>query len=488
MAFGAAAGAATAGAASQAAAGRQANTGPAKPVGSNDTQQKVLNAVNIRGSKGEHVNSFMRAQFADFDYKDTTIIVDNANPEYNLSFEQSFNIDETLIEIFANKLLILTLIESLPKEKTAQLGTVEVSLYKPFLKYFTRDPEVPDAPIPTCPLVYRENLPIVYANPKLLAPSPESLKSTPECTLEVVLSRPLLRPDEIMNGNFVAVRVEDVYPVPDEWTTKEGNEKDLNSNLFTYMINITLPSENGGERIVSVPNGTLVACEAPVTSDPSVNVPQTVTISDLRREQGKSESSASLAGLNPSQTAEEPDGDAVDTKETKKVVFGSSLIIYLSPTVVECVRKYAQEKRPLEVEPKFASVVDTYANKYRGRAAIEVSMMMFPNIIGIKDPNNVYRMIGSAITMDFMLSMPLIDKKKLQMVKVQILQVIHPQGIYGLWLIMHYDACLFVRHKYHQITKTVSDFIPKRHVPPNLLFEKRSKQAEDDYRTKINQI
>ena len=31
---------------------------------------KVLSGKNIRGAKGEHVNSFVRIQFADFEYKD----------------------------------------------------------------------------------------------------------------------------------------------------------------------------------------------------------------------------------------------------------------------------------------------------------------------------------------------------------------------------------------------------------------------------------
>jgi hypothetical protein len=34
---------------------------------------KVLNGKNIRGAKGEHVNSFIRIQFADFDYKDVNV-------------------------------------------------------------------------------------------------------------------------------------------------------------------------------------------------------------------------------------------------------------------------------------------------------------------------------------------------------------------------------------------------------------------------------
>lgn len=55
---------------------------------------KVLQATNIKGSKGEHVNSYIRSQFADFDFKDSNIITDNANPEYNLSYDHSFVVDD----------------------------------------------------------------------------------------------------------------------------------------------------------------------------------------------------------------------------------------------------------------------------------------------------------------------------------------------------------------------------------------------------------
>ncbi|KAI8929249.1 hypothetical protein BC831DRAFT_6458 [Entophlyctis helioformis] len=452
---------------------------------------KVINAVNIRGSKGEHVNSFIRAQFADFDFKDTSIVVDNSNPDFNLSFDQTFNVDETLIEIFANKVISLTLIESLPKEKTAILGTAELSLYKAFLKYFTREPES-DTPIPPSPLVFRETVPVVYANPKLLSPAPESQKTTPECTIEVSLSRPLLRPEDILNGNFVTLRVDDVWPVPDEWTTKEGNEKDINSNIFTYTVNLTLPCESGGERVVSIPNGTIVAYEAPVSTDPSASVPQTITLSDVRKEQSTTDpADGGAGGPSAPQPADDGDQKEVETKESKKIVWGSSTVIYIGPSALERIRKLAHDKRPLEIEftrvvqAKFASVVDNMASKYRGKAGIDVAMMMYPNVIGIKgrfmmdvvettdsailnstaaidapvshkskkDPNNIYRNIGTGIGLELMLSAPLIDKKKLQ-----------------------------------AITKSVTDFIPKRFVPPGLQFEKRSKLAEDNFRTKINEI
>jgi hypothetical protein len=55
----------------------------------------VQNAKNLKGSKAA-LNSFVRAQFADFDYKDSAIINDSMNPEYGLTHELKFNVDEVL--------------------------------------------------------------------------------------------------------------------------------------------------------------------------------------------------------------------------------------------------------------------------------------------------------------------------------------------------------------------------------------------------------
>ncbi|KAH6572162.1 hypothetical protein BASA50_005685 [Batrachochytrium salamandrivorans] len=454
------------------------------------TNGLVINATNIRGAKGEHVNSFIRTQFADFDYKDTVTIMDNGNPEYNLSYEHTFNVDEALIETFSNKLLTLNLIESLPKEKTALLGTAELSLDKPFIHYAGRELEK-ETPVSLPTLVFRETVPIIYSNAKLLVSLPEFQRTAPECVVEVLLSRPLLSHNDFINGNFVNLHIDSVYPVPDEWNVKESSEKDLNSNIFTYCINLTLPNEIGGERVVSILNGSLVACETPPLIDPYNNTPHTITLTDTRKEQGIMESTGQTTSSTVLQTITDTEHNTIKPKETKRVSWASSVVVYIGPIALDRIRQKAIEKRPLELEftrtlmTKFTSVVDTFASKYHGKANIDVSMLMYPNIIGIKgrfpldavnsnesiaqtsnllsephmlqkgvkDTSNLYHNINSAISMELILSAPLIDKKKLK-----------------------------------AITKSVGDFIPKRYIPETLLFEKRSKQAKDDYRTKINEI
>lgn len=171
--------------------------------------------------------------------------------------------------MFANKMLSITLIESLPKEKTAVLGTAELCLFKKFLKYFTK--ETPDSVVPECPLTIREVLPIVYANTKLLGPDTTTKVvgsvevKIPEIILEISISRPLIEATALQHGVFVNLNIEDLHPLPEEWSIKEGNDKDLNSSnylliidIYTYTLNIHVPSDKEAGRVIIIPNGNLI--------------------------------------------------------------------------------------------------------------------------------------------------------------------------------------------------------------------------------------
>ena len=46
------------------------------------------------------------------------------------------------------------------------------------------------------------------------------------------------------DGNFINIKIDDLFPLPEEWSTKEGNKKDLNSSylIFNYRF-IFIPSK-----------------------------------------------------------------------------------------------------------------------------------------------------------------------------------------------------------------------------------------------------
>ena len=133
------------------------------------------------------------------------------------------------MEIFANKLITLSFIESLPKDKTALLGTAEISLFKPLFRYFNREGDS-EVQVPPPPVYVKESFPINYVNPKMLPTEP--VKIVPECTVEISLSRPVLTQEELQNGIFATVKLDDISPLPEELTLREGNEKDLTTSNY----------------------------------------------------------------------------------------------------------------------------------------------------------------------------------------------------------------------------------------------------------------
>ena len=141
---------------------------------------------------------------------------------------------QNLIDTFLNKKLNITLIESLPKEKTQILGTAEIAFGSTFLKYQHRDPDsdADETPLPPPPLHLKETVPITYNNLKLLPPPSKDgeIANLPEITIEASISCPLIDPEVAEAGNFLTIKLDDLHPVPEEWTLKEGTEKDMNSS------------------------------------------------------------------------------------------------------------------------------------------------------------------------------------------------------------------------------------------------------------------
>jgi hypothetical protein len=201
-----------------ASAATTSNGGSGIPI---QNSKSVLNiriprAKNLRGSKGEKINSIVRAQFSDFDYKDSDVINETPDPEWGFNMDLDLQVDDKLIDMFITKKLVITVIEMLPKEKTAVLGTCELSLYAPFVSTYGRDIEL------------KKTLNIMAVAGK--GGQSEQLSSTVE--VEVSLSNPLL-PVEVMEaGNLMTITVDEMIPVPEEWMLKEGTEKDLNSSKY----------------------------------------------------------------------------------------------------------------------------------------------------------------------------------------------------------------------------------------------------------------
>ncbi|KAJ3075167.1 Cilia- and flagella-associated protein 70 [Podochytrium sp. JEL0797] len=499
------------------AAEKDAVTAPTVPPGSVLLAVRIGRAANIRGAKGEKVSSFIKVQLADFDYKDSAVVPDTPIPDYNFSHDQIFHVDETLIDIIANKKLSITLIESLPKDKTQILGCTELSLAS-FLKYPARDPNSP----PTTPyalpnLNVRESVSFTYLNPKLLPPPPKEgdPNNQPEITVEVSLSGPLIAPEVVEQGNFLYVKLEDVYPVPDEWTLKEGNEKDLNSNIYSYSVSFAVPAESVPERLVTIPAGSLLHCEAVIPDSPTIG-PQPIYQIKPDATPGCTTTENGAPGSSPSGATDEGpsmaigappaplESNAADSSSAKqsfkKVAWvgaggagAGAYVVWIPPDAVVKLRERIVAKTGLEIEfaremqPKFAHVVDPNAAKYKGKTVIDWASLMWPRVMGLKGrfsladggadsgmeyssgkakkgssgkeeaghsgDSSIYKALASHIGLEIMVEKPLLDKKKLQ-----------------------------------PITKSVVDFIPTRTMPAKLLYQKRAEMADEGFREQIQEV
>lgn len=90
------------------------------------------------------------------------------------------------------------------------------------MKYFTQ--EDPEARIPECNLSISKVLPIATNKVGVNA------QENPTISVEVTLSKPLIPTQVLQNGIFATLKPEEVYPVPEDWSLREGNEKDPNSS------------------------------------------------------------------------------------------------------------------------------------------------------------------------------------------------------------------------------------------------------------------
>ncbi|KAI8821418.1 uncharacterized protein EV422DRAFT_528079 [Fimicolochytrium jonesii] len=487
---------------------------------------KVASARNIKGAKGEKVSSFVRIQLADFDFVDSPVVPDNPNPQYDFTWEQTFNVNEALIDTFFNKKLSFTLFESLPKEKTAILGDCALSMAPHFLKYTPRDPSTPDTPPPAPPLTFQQTQPITYTNTRLLGKDADDpARIGPDFEIVVGISRPLIAPEVVEQGTFLALKVNDVAPVPEEWSTKEGNEKDLNSNIYSYALNFYLPAESVQERPISIACGTLVMSDSPIATDPSQTTPQPILLPKPSTAAIPTPTSTTGDPQPTADTTESilPPADTTDPtapapalavigEPVKKVSWGAcgTYTIWVPPQAVVRLREKIVRKEAVEVEftrtlhPRFAHLPDTSCAKYRGRATLDLSCLLFPRVIGVRGrwpvdvvlpdvqptpgtadgfkgssvgldvpPHggtttagpggkkrrdeaasaNFYKTLGTTLGLELLLEKPLLDKKKLQ-----------------------------------PITKHVSDFIPPRTIPADLLFTKRSARADEDYTAQLQKV
>jgi hypothetical protein len=113
----------------------------------------------------------------------------------------------------------LTLIEQLPKDKQAVLGQGDLALFPHFFKPLAPVNEGEDSP----------GLPLTLTRSIVIGPA-KSGEPTSEVEVTITFSRELISMATFEDGNFLTIKVEDMRSLPEDWSAKEGNEKDLSSS------------------------------------------------------------------------------------------------------------------------------------------------------------------------------------------------------------------------------------------------------------------
>lgn len=231
---------------------------------------KVNYGKCIRGSKGDHVNAFLKVQLGEIESLPSDIVTGDGSPAFNFEFSHDFVNDESFIEWLANTKCVIQLYENQGKDKSTILGTAETFIYNLF---FSR-PNAEETPrVPLSLLQSRPNsskpsladkkiapvharqvttlIPVAYANPKLLAADSE-----PRLEVEFSFSKTIVSAENFDKSNILTMHVGELGGVafPNEWT---ANKDDKSS--FQLHLRIPTNSESGeGERTVVVPGGTLL--------------------------------------------------------------------------------------------------------------------------------------------------------------------------------------------------------------------------------------
>jgi hypothetical protein len=134
-----------------------------------------------------------------------------------------------------NRKMQFSVIEQLPKEKTQLLGTAELALYPHFFRPAPQPAgsDAQKAPAAGSPPTMPPNTVLRQWVP-LLAPGATGKPGDagPEVEVEIQLSRPVFSADTLESGNIMTLKIEDMVNLPDDWTLKEGNDKDPQSSMF----------------------------------------------------------------------------------------------------------------------------------------------------------------------------------------------------------------------------------------------------------------
>ncbi|XP_015774260.1 PREDICTED: cilia- and flagella-associated protein 70-like [Acropora digitifera] len=204
----------------------------------------VLRCKNLKGSKGDSLNSLVRVEFGASLLGESSKVeanIETHTTEYNFSasFDCSFE-DTSCLDAISYKPVTATVIEVLPKdrkgkeEKTNVLGQSCIDLI-PLLRGETK-------------------FSVVQGVHPLTPPTEATIVEhvLPEIEVHVSVSQSLLTETQLNSSNLLSVHVNSVYSVPEAWQVQMAQQ-------FNYTVSLPVPLSKGKENTIVLSNGTLRA-------------------------------------------------------------------------------------------------------------------------------------------------------------------------------------------------------------------------------------
>ncbi|XP_013406723.1 cilia- and flagella-associated protein 70 isoform X2 [Lingula anatina] len=201
----------------------------------------VLRARNLRGLKGENLNSLVRVEFGDKALGETPKVECTAEvaAEYNFSTTITATFDDPLsLDELSHKPILFTVVEVLPKEKkqkeekTINLGQCTADLLPLIRGELKHKYTLPVYPVQASPM---ENLP------------PEHPR--PEIDVVISVENPLLTEQQLSECNLMQVTIESLYSPPDAWQ--------LTGPQYMYLAAMPMPLTAEKEQPIVYASGTL---------------------------------------------------------------------------------------------------------------------------------------------------------------------------------------------------------------------------------------
>lgn len=204
----------------------------------------VVRCKNLKGSKGDSLNSLVRLEFGANLLGESPKVEANTethSTEYNFnaSFDCTFE-DATFLDSIAYKPVIVTVVEVLPKDKKGKEEKINI---------------LGQSCIDLLPLLHGETKFSVtqYVHPVTVPTEPATTEHIlPEIEVQVSVAQPLLTETQLHNSNLLSVHLDSAFSVPDSWQIQMAQQ-------FNYTASLPVPISTEKESTIVLSNGLLRA-------------------------------------------------------------------------------------------------------------------------------------------------------------------------------------------------------------------------------------